>query len=293
MQQGARDRAARLYVLAAAVLFSTGGAAIKLSSLSSWQIAGFRSGLAASLLFVALPTWRRIDRASFLVGLAYAASLILYVTANTLTTAANAIFLQTTAPLYVLVLGPVLLGEANRRQDLLVVALMAIGLVLFLLSSERPLATAPDPALGNTVAAVSGVAWALTLIGLRWLSGRPTEAGRDASGAAVVAGNTTAFLCCLPFALPLQTPTPSVDFVVVIYLGVFQIGLAYVCLVRGIQRVRAIEVSLLLVLEPVLNAFWAWLVHDEAPGVLSAVACGFVLAGLIAQALLNRAPIEA
>lgn len=293
MQQGARDRAARLYVLAAAVLFSTGGAVIKLSSLSSWQIAGFRSGLAAALLFVALPTWRRIDRASFFVGLAYATSLILYVTANTLTTAANAIFLQTTAPLYVLALGPSLLGEPNRRQDLAVVALMAIGLVLFLLSSERPLATAPDPALGNTVAAVSGVAWALTLIGLRWLSGRPTEAGHDPSGAAVVAGNATAFACCLPFAFPLQTPTPALDLAVVAYLGVFQIGLAYVCLVRGVQRVRAIEVSLLLVFEPVLNALWAWLAHGEAPGLLSAIACAFVLAALIVQALLNRAPTQA
>ena len=282
-----------LYVLAAAVLFSTGGAAIKLSTLSSWQIAGFRSGLAAAVLLAALPTWRRIDRASFIVGLAYAASLILYVTANTLTTAANAIFLQTTAPLYVLALGPRLLGEPNRRQDLLVVILMAIGLLLFLLSSDRPLATAPDPALGNVVAAVSGVAWALTLMGLRWLSRRPEGSGRDPSGAAVVAGNATAFLCCLPFAFPVQTPTPVADAVVVAYLGVFQVGLAYVFLVRGVQRVRAIQVALLLVLEPVLNALWAWLTHDEAPGPLSGVACMFVLAGLVIQALLNRGSADA
>ena len=98
---------ARIYVALAALLFSTGGAAIKLSALSSWQIAGFRSGIAAVVLFALLPAWRGVfDPRALLVGTAFAATMILYVTANTLTTAANAIFLQTSAPLYVLLLGP-------------------------------------------------------------------------------------------------------------------------------------------------------------------------------------------
>src|SRR3990172_9137079 len=97
----------QLQLLAAAVLFSTGGAAIKACTLSSWQIASFRSVIAAVALFLLLPdarrrwTWRAVA-----VGAAYAATLMLFVLGNKLTTAANTIFLQSTAPLYILLLGP-------------------------------------------------------------------------------------------------------------------------------------------------------------------------------------------
>ena len=288
----AADGGARLYVLTAALLFSTGGAAIKLSALSSWQIAGFRSGVAALVLWLALKSWRHIDGAALWVGASYAATLVLFVTANTLTTAANAIFLQTTAPLYVLGLAPLLLGERNRLSDLPVVGLIAAGLALFFWSAEPPLASAPDPARGNALAAVSGVSWALTLVGLRWLGRRPAPAGTDPTGAAVIAGNAIAFAVCLPFAFPLESPSPAADAGIVVYLGVVQIGLAYVCLVRGVQRVRALQVALLLVLEPVLSAVWAWLVHGELPGAAAATGCSLILGGLLAQALTRPPPPE-
>ena len=280
---------ARLYVLMAAVLFSTGGAAIKLCTLSSWQIAGFRSGVAALVLWVLLPAWRRIDRFAVLVGIAYGATMILFVTANTLTTAANAIFLQTTAPLYVLFLAPWLLGEKTRLRDVPVFLLMGAGLLLLFSASEPGIATAPDPARGNVVAAASGVGWALTIIGLRWLSQRTTPGRGDPSGAAVIAGNVFAFAVCLPFAFPVHSIAPAIDAAVLVYLGVFQIGLAYVCLVRGMRDVRASEVALLLLLEPILNAGWAWLIHGEVPTPRAAAGCALVAGGLLAQAILPRA----
>lgn len=286
------DASARLYVLAAAVLFSTGGAAIKISALSSWQIAGFRSLVAALVLWLAVPAWRHVGFPTLAVGAAYAATMILYVTANTLTTAANAIFLQSAAPLYVLLLAPFLLGERNRLADLSVVTLIGAGLALVFWSSDPPLATAPNPARGNGLAVASGVSWALTLIGLRWLGTRKAPPGRDPTGAAVLAGNVLAFAVCAPFAFPVAAPAPT-DLAVVAYLGVFQIGLAYLCLVRGVQRVRALEVALLLVLEPVLNALWAWLVHAELPGTLAMTGCGLILAGVLAQALIRPPPPEA
>ena len=130
---------ARIYVALAALLFSTGGTAIKLSLLSSWQIAGLRSGIAATVLAALIPAWRGFDPRALLVGVAFAATMILFVTANTLTTAANAIFLQTTAPLYVLLLGPLLLREPLRRTDLPVMALLGAGAALFFVGVERPL----------------------------------------------------------------------------------------------------------------------------------------------------------
>ncbi len=271
---------ARALILAAAVLFSTGGAAIKACDLSAWQVASFRSGLAALTLLVLIPSARRgWNRRTLAVGLAYAATMVLYVTANKLTTAANTIFLQSTAPLYILLFGPWLLGERTRRRDLLFTAAMAAGLVLFFVAAETVSVTAPDPFRGNLVAAVSGASWALTLVGLRWL-------GRDGSGEgaarAVAAGNLLACLGALPMALPIGT-VPAQSWAVVAYLGVVQIAIAYLCLTRGIRRIGALEASLLLLLEPVLNPLWALLFHRELPGGWALVGGAVIVAATAAK----------
>jgi drug/metabolite transporter, DME family len=114
--------------------------------------------VAALALALLLPASRRIWSWHVLpVGAAYAATLILFVTANKLTTAANAIFLQSTAPLYILLLGPLLLREPVRRSDLGFMGAVAVGLLLFFVGTEEPVATAPNPARGNVLALLSGV----------------------------------------------------------------------------------------------------------------------------------------
>lgn len=282
-QQARARLVPRAYALGAAFFFSTGGTAIKLSGLSSWQIAGFRSGLAALLLWWLVPSWRRWwSPASLAVGVAFGATLVLFVTANTLTTAANAIFLQYSAPLYLLLLGPWLLGEPNRSSDLALIALFALGMLLVFVGQESPSATAPDPFRGNLIGACAGVAWAFTLLGVRWLAGRSDAAG--AGGSAVIAGNVLGFAVCLPLALPVVEATP-VDWAVVLYLAVFQIGAAYLCLLRGIREIRALEISLLLAIEPVASGVWAWLVHGEVPGRIALSGCAVILISVVLQAL--------
>ncbi len=291
----ARLPVARLQVLAAAALFSTGGAAIKATSLAGWQVAGFRSGIAALTMALLLPAaLKRLTWRAAVVGVAYCGALITYAVANKLTTAANTIFLQSAAPLYILLLGPWLLGERLRRRDLGLLAVLAAGLTLFFVEIEPPLATAPNPLAGNLLAAAGGVFWALALIGLRWL-GR----GRDdrlESTAAVVAGNLLALLICLPLALPVGGHG-AVDWLLVVYLGVVQIGLAYVCLTAALRVVPALEASLLILIEPVLNPLWAWWLHGERPGawslaggllILSAVSARILREALVAS---RRAPI--
>ncbi len=249
-------------VLAAALLFSTGGAAVKACSLSGWQIASFRSGLAAITLLVLMPAARRgWTRHTWVVGLAYAGTMVLYVIANKLTTAANTIFLQDTAPLYILVLSPLLLGEPGRRRDLLFMVVLAAGMSLFFVGAQPATATAPRPMLGNVLALGAGVCWALTLMGLRWL-GRSGQG--DAAPAAVACGNLIACLAVLPLALPVG-PSTAGDWASIGFLGVFQIALAYVFLTRGMRRVPALEASLLLLVEPVLNPIWAFFAHREVP----------------------------
>ena len=267
---------ARLLVLASAVLFSTGGAAIKSTTLTSWQVASFRSGVAAVAILIMLRGARRLpDRATWLVGAIYAATMVLFVTANKLTTAANAIYLQGTAPLYILLAAPLLLREPVKKADLLFMGSLAVGLGAFFMGQEPASGTAPNPPLGNIAALASGLTWAGTVIGLRWLGRRAN--GANATQPSLVAGNLLACLGTLPLALPLGEVAAS-DVGIILFLGVFQIGLAYVCLSGGIGQVPALETSLLLLLEPVLNPVWAWLVHGEAPSDWAIVGGAIIMA---------------
>jgi DME family drug/metabolite transporter len=254
---------ARLQLLAAALLFSTGGAAIKAADFTGWQIASFRSGVAAVALWLMTPAARRgWTRQAAIVGIAYAGCLTLFVLANRLTTAANTIFLQSTAPLYLLFLAPWLLREPVRREDLGFMLAVGAGLALFFVGVEQPVVTAPDPERGNLLALGSGFFWALAVCGLRWLG---ADGRRGSPAAAVVSGNLTAFLVALPLALPVGSHEPG-DWAIIGYLGIFQIALAYVFVTNAIRRIPALEASVILLLEPVLNPVWAWVVQGETPG---------------------------
>jgi drug/metabolite transporter (DMT)-like permease len=210
--------------------------------------------------------------------------MVLFVGANKLTTSANSIFLQDTAPLYVLLASPFLLREKIGRRDLAFIAVMALAMALFFVERPPAAVTAPNPALGNVLALLSSVFWAATVMGMRWLANRPGSTG--SSLPMVVAGNTIAFLACLPFALPAH-PAP-VDWAVVGYLGVFQIGLAYVFLAAGMRHVTALEGSILLLLEPALNPFWTWMVHGENPGVWALVGGAVILGATIVKTAIDR-----
>jgi drug/metabolite transporter, DME family len=269
---------ARLQVVAAAILFSTGGAGIKAAAFSGVQVSALRSGIAAVVLILYLRGRLALSLPVLAVGIVYGATLTLFVLGTKLTTAANAIFLQSTYPLYVLLLSPWLLGERIGRRDILYLIAVASGLVLCVLGRPPATTTAPNPGLGNAFAILSGLVWALTLLGLRYVERDAT--GRRPAMTAVITGNTFASLAALPFAWPMPHASPA-EWATIVYLGVFQIGLAYVCLTRAVGRLPALEVSLLLLLEPVLNPMWAWLVRGERPGTWT-IAGGVVIIGVTA-----------
>jgi len=276
----------RAQLLAAAFLFSTGGAAIKASAFSSWQIAGLRSGIAVLVLLLLLPRARRgWSWRTVLVGCAYAATMLLYVSANKLTTAANTIFLQSTAPLFILLLAPWLLREPSRRRDLLLMLVLAVGMGLFFVGRQPALVTAPDPLHGNLLAAGSGLCWGLTVMGLRWLA-KGTGTGSDPSVAAVSCGNLIACAIALPFAFPMASAGPT-DWLLIVFLGVFQIAVAYIFLTRGVRHVPALEASLLLLLEPVLNPVWAWMIQGEQPTAWALVGGAIIIVATAAAALMG------
>ena len=277
----------RLLLMAAAILFSTGGVAVKAVTFTGWQVASLRSGVAALVLFAVLPgarrgwNWRIVP-----VAAAYAATLVSFVVATRLTTAADAIFLQSTAPFYLLLLGPWLLKEPIRRTDLFYMLAVASGMLLFFVGVESPLVTAPNPARGNAIAALSGLTYALMLAGLRWVTGCNPESGM----ATIVLGNVMACLAALPMALPF-TGGGARSVGIVVYLGVFQIGLAYICVTRAIEHVKAFEANTILLLEPALNPVWVWIAQNERPGPWALAGGVAILAATLVNTWRQRAAL--
>ena len=266
----------------AALLFSTGGTAIKACTLSGWQVASFRSGIAALALLAFLPESRPFRQPgawtprALLASVAYAATLVSFVLANKLTSAANAIFLQATAPLYLLVLSPLVLREKIRRPDIAVFCCVGLGAIL-LMTASHPTDTGTSPSeLGNMIGLASGFFWAWTLIGMRWLAKRGGSAGT--AEATVAAGNVLSFAACLPMALAAGFALSGKDTAILLYLGIFQIGLAYVLLVKSVRRLPALQVGTLLLAEPMFNPVWAWVFQGERPGA-RVIAGGLAIVG--------------
>jgi len=273
----------RLQVLAAALLFSTGGAGIKAAAFTGLQVSALRSGIAALVLLMLLRGLTRgrgmrllvLSPAMLATGIVYAATVTLFVLSTKLTTAANAIFLQATAPLYLLLLAPLVLHERFRPRDVAFLLSVAAGLILCVIGQPQPTTTAPDPIKGNLLAVVCSITWALTLLGLRYIQRDQTQTTAGLS--AVTLGNLLASLAAWPFAWPLPVAS-AVEWATLVYLGVCQIGVAYVFLTAAMRVLPALEVSLLLLIEPVLNPIWTWLIRSERPGTYAIIGGAVIVA---------------
>src|SRR5207245_789771 len=168
-----------------------------------------------------------------------AVTTILFVQANKLTTAASAVFLEDASPLCILVLGPWLLRERVHRADLAFLLTVAVGVALCFVGVEPPRATATNPLLGNVLAAVSAVTFALVVIGYRWLTQRPGGSAASVAAAAV-SGNVLAFALSLPWMFPVSGH--AVDWLIVLYLGTVQLTLCYLVLILPVlAQVAAIR----------------------------------------------------
>jgi drug/metabolite transporter (DMT)-like permease len=156
-------------------------------------------------------------------------------------------------------------------------ALAVAGGVALLFAAKSPSTTAPHPRAGNLIGAASGVTWAMTLIGLRAAARKDSG---DAALAAVLIGNIIACAATAPLARPFGFPGAA-NLAIATYLGVVQIGLAYVCFARGVRKVPAFEASTIGLLEPALNPVWTWLVHGENPGAATAAGGVIILSATL------------
>jgi drug/metabolite transporter (DMT)-like permease len=255
-------------LIAAAVLWSTSGAFIKLVDWTPMPIAGVRSAIAAIVLVMVIRrphfTWSRAQVGG---ALAYACSVTLFVAAMKWTSVANAIVLQYTAPIHVALLGAWLLDERTTGLDWLSIAITMAGVAMFFVE-----ALSPGALLGNLTALASGFAFACLIIALRsQRHGSPFES--------ILLGNLLAAAISLPFW---SHPAPdAVGWLVLVFLGVFQLGVAHVLYASALRHVRALEAALVPMIEPILSPLWALLVIGERPGPF-AIAGGCLVLGTVA-----------
>lgn len=264
-----------LFVIAAALFWSFGGLWIKLVDMNGLAVAGGRSAIAAILVFVYMRGSRpRMTRELMLGAVAYAGTVIFFVLANKNTTAANAILIQYTAPVYVALLSSRMLRERIGALDWLTILIVIGGMVLLMLDG-----LVSGGIFGNILALISGVFFALCVIAIRM--------GRAGSAIGMVLyGNVLTALVGLPFAI--ATPPSGSDLLYLTLLGVVQLGLGYILFVEGLKAVSAIEGALLPVIEPVLNPVWVAVFAQEQPSINTVIG-GLLIVGAVTARSLTRA----
>ena len=262
-------------ILAAAILWSTGGLFIKWTLLPGFELSFYRSLFAA--LTVTIVTRRLgfgLNAHVALASIFYAALLLLFVLANKQTSAANAIFLQYTAPVYLLVLEPLLYKERFRWSDLLTVALCIMGMSLFFVGQLDA-----GVIKGNILALGSGVFLALYFLILR--HARVHTVNRASS---VIYGNLLLVLVTAPWGLSALSALTMKDFMSVAYLGVVQIGLAYALFTLGMARgARSLDAGIVCYIEPVLNPLWVFLFLGERPTRWALLGGAIIIAAVLAH----------
>lgn len=268
-----------LYLVITALLWSLGGLLIKLVNANALAIAGTRSAIASLIIWMYLRkpkfTW---SAAQIGAALAYTGTVIFFVVANKLTTAANAILLQYTAPVYVAILGAWLLKEKVKLYDWGAILLTIGGMVLFFMDSLDT-----GGIVGNIIALLSGISFALFTVFMRMQKdGSPLES--------VLLGNALTALIGLPFLFRNMPDTKG--WIGLLILGVVQLGVPYILYASAVKHLTALETILIPVLEPVLNPVWVYLTIGEAPGTMAFVGGAVVLVVITAwcsiPAIMNR-----
>ena len=270
-------------LLLAALCWSIAGVLVKYVEWPPLAVAGGR-GLIAAVFLAATHRHLRFTWSPLQIGaaLAYAGCTITFVTATKLTTAANAILLQYTAPVYIALFGAWFLGERATRRDWLTIVVVLGGMTLFFADELKPANTA-----GNLIAIVSGIFFAgMTILLRRQKAGSPVES--------IIIGNVIAFGVGLREMTAAPLPANSGLFALLI-LGVVQLGLSYLLYARAIKHVTALEAVLIPVIEPILNPLWALWATGETPGRWALAGGAIVLGAVTVRAVLaiRTQPVQA
>ncbi|NCF67382.1 MAG: EamA family transporter [Chloroflexi bacterium] len=258
----------------AIIFLSTSGLLIKLSSWDAIALNGARSLIAAAVLWIYLRrphfTWSRAQVGGAIL---YAVTIITFVQATRWTTAANAVFLQFTAPLWVALFGIWLLGERPQRIDWITMIVIGIGMLLFFGDELTPAGY-----WGNLLAIFSGMCMALMLIALRkQKAGSPTET--------VLLGNLIAAAIGLPFIILGDQPVNPRELSIILFMGIFQLGLPFIVVTLAVKQLFALEMMLIQTLEPILNPIWVFIFVGERPTPMALAGAALVTTAVTVRAI--------
>jgi drug/metabolite transporter (DMT)-like permease len=260
-------RKAILFLAIAAILWSTSGLFVKILD---WQPASILAGRSFFAAIVFLIYLRRLplrpSRLQVLAATMFILTQFLFVTSTKLTTAANSIFLQYTAPIYVIPLAYWFLGEKPSRTDILSMVIIFLGLTLFF-GDEL----SADGFYGNLLAILSGVTSAIMMVSFRaQKDGNPAES------------NLIAFLVTAGVGFPfiMQESWTVNSWLILAFLGIVQIGFSFIFFTKGIKHIPALEANLIGTLEPVLNPVWVFIFLGESMGVFAFIGGLIVLSGV-------------
>lgn len=262
-------------VLIAVFLWSTGGLFIKLTTLDAYQVTFFRSLLAAvTVLLLTRKNGLKIDAFGIFTSIIYALLLFLFVWATKKTTAANAIFLQYTAPIYILLLAPFVIGEKFHLRDLVTVVIVLSGMSLFFVGQLRL-----EDYEGNIAALCSGIFLGLYIMLLR----HPKADGFNPV-IAVIYGNFLLALVNLPTGVSVIPSMTWMDWAAVTFLGVFQIGISYILFIKGVRGgTRPLDASLIGFIEPLLNPVWVFIFVGERPSQWAVLGGAIIITAIAAH----------
>jgi len=268
-----------LYVFTAALLWSAGGLFIKLISFSAMQLSFFRCSIAA--ITFALIFKKRVllfNKLSVINSIFYTIVLITFVIATKTTTAANAIFLQATAPIYVLIFEPLLNKTRYERINIITVGVCILGMILFFVGKLEL-----GHLEGNFVALISGITFAALFLGMK-------QNDQQYQQSSIFWGNILVALICIPFLFSMEVITVS-DLWMVTFLGVFQIAVAYAFFASGLKRILAVEASIISMVEPVFNPVWVFLGYGETPSITAILGGLIILGAIIVRSLITGGPM--
>ena len=268
-----------ILVLIAVFLWSTGGLFIKLTDgqLDAYQVTFFRSLFAAvTVLILTRKDGLKINAFGIFTSVIYAALLFLFVWATKKTTAANAIFLQYTAPIYILALAPFVIGEKFRFRDLVTVVIVLAGMSLFFVGQLRL-----EDYQGNIAALGSGV-----LLGLYIMLLRHPKADGFNPAIAVIYGNFLLAVVTLPSGIDAVPVMGPMDWFAVTFLGIFQIGISYILFIKGVRGgTRPLDASLIGFIEPLLNPVWVFIFVGERPSQWALLGGAIIITAIAAHSI--------
>ena len=268
------------------MLWSTAGLFIKLLPWNAVVIAGLRSGIAAVVMYIYMVIFQKehtlvVNRHTALSAVFLCGTMLLFVAANKLTTSANAIVLQSTASVFVLLYGILVQHQKPNRRDIVTTVCVFAGILLFFLDQLTPTGI-----LGNFVALGS----AFTYCGVILTSADAADEHSSSSG--LILGHVLTFIVGLPFIFTTAPEFTASTVPAILFLGIFQLGIAYSLFSHGSRYCSPLAMVLIAMVEPIFSPIWVAIFAHEIPGTLALIGAALVLVSLTAWSVLNAKSVR-